>query len=79
MNSDKPSKILPTSSFVKAKRKELGYTQVTFVARAGVGLNFLRDLEQGKKTVRMDKVNQVLSFFGYQLAPVAEEEVARDQ
>lgn len=53
---------IPT--FVKTRRKELGMTQVEFAMRSGLGLNFVRDLEQGKKTVRMDKVNQALAMFG---------------
>lgn len=50
--------------FVKQKRKELGLTQEDLAFNAGVGLRFVRDLEQGKKTVRMDKVNDVLALFG---------------
>lgn len=52
------------SSFVKEKRKQLGITQIELAERAGVGLRFVRELEQGKQTVRLDKVNQVLSLFG---------------
>lgn len=56
--------------FVKSKRKYLGYTQVQLAMRAGVGLRFLRELEQGKKTLQMDKVNKVLYLFGHELNPV---------
>ena len=56
--------------FVKRRRKQLGMTQVDLAERAGVGLRFVRDLEQGKQTLRMDKVNQVLALFGHVLAPV---------
>jgi y4mF family transcriptional regulator len=55
---------------VKQKRKELELTQANLASKAGVGLRFIRDLEQGKKTLRMDKVNQVLSLFGYELGAV---------
>ena len=48
------------SSFVKQMRKEYGLTQVDLSEKAGVGLRFVRELEQGKRTLRMDKVNQVL-------------------
>ena len=48
-------------------RKTAGLTQVELAARAGVGLRFLRDLEQGKSTVRLDKGNQVLALFGCEL------------
>ncbi|GAB1348996.1 helix-turn-helix domain-containing protein [Ignavibacteriales bacterium] len=57
------------SDFVKAKRKYLGYTQVQLAMRAGVGLRFLRELEQGKKSLQMDKVNKVLYLFGHELRP----------
>ena len=54
---------------IKDLRKKNGLTQVEFAKRAGVGLRFLRELEQGKTTVRMDKLMQVLDFFGYHLEP----------
>jgi y4mF family transcriptional regulator len=50
--------------FVKQKRKELKLTQEDLAMNAGVGLRFVRDLEQGKKTLRLDKVNDVLALFG---------------
>jgi y4mF family transcriptional regulator len=53
--------------FVKLKRKELKLSQPELAFRAHVGLRFIRDLEQGKKTLRMDKVNNVLNYFGYEL------------
>lgn len=64
------------SSFVKQMRKEYGLTQVDLSEKAGVGLRFIRELEQGKRTLRMDKVNQVLSLFGAELAPVS---IKRDE
>ncbi len=51
--------------FLKEKRKEAGLTQEDFAIRSGLGLRFIRELEQGKETVRLDKVNQALSMFGY--------------
>ena len=56
--------------FVKQMRKQLGLTQVECAMKAGVGLMFLRDLEQGKKSLRMDKVNQVLQLFGAELGVI---------
>ena len=53
------------SEHIKQKRKKNGLSQV-----AGVGLRFVRDLEQGKQTLRMDKVNDVLALFGEHLGPV---------
>jgi y4mF family transcriptional regulator len=53
--------------FIKEKRKEQKLSQPALAIRAHVGLRFIRDLEQGKKTLRMDKVNLVLGYFGYEL------------
>lgn len=58
------------SQYVKDLRKQYHLTQEDLAEKAGVGLRFVRDLEQGKNTLRMDKVNQVLSLFGAELAPV---------
>ena len=58
------------SQYVKDLRKQYHLTQEDLAEKAGVGLRFVRDLEQGKPTLRMDKVNQVLSLFGAELAPV---------
>ncbi|MCX6307395.1 MAG: helix-turn-helix transcriptional regulator [Bacteroidia bacterium] len=58
------------NEFVKAKRNFAKLTQPELAEKAGVGLRFLRDLEQGKPTLRLDKVNQVLQLFGHQLGPV---------
>ena len=55
------------ASQIKILRKKNGLTQIEFAKRAGVGLRFLRELEQGKATVRMDKLMQVLDFLGYHL------------
>lgn len=49
---------------IQKLRKQAGITQVELAERAGVGLRFVRDLEQGKTTVRLDKVNQVLALLG---------------
>ncbi len=57
------------SIFVRERRKKLGYTQEELADRTGTSLNFIKSLELGKKTVRLDKVNQVLALFGAHLAP----------
>ena len=57
------------ADFVKMERKRAGLTQEEFAERSGLGLRFVRDLEQGKKTVRMDKVNQALAIFGMEAVP----------
>lgn len=58
------------SEQVKRLREKAKMTQRELATRAGVGLRFIRDLEQGKQTVRSDKVNQVLALFGYHLEAV---------
>lgn len=57
------------AEFIKQKRKEAGLTQEDFAIRSGLGLRFVRELEQSKETVRMDKVNQALSMFGMEAVP----------
>lgn len=57
------------ADYVKENRKKLGLTQEEFAMRAGLGLRFVRDLEQGKKTLRLDKVNQALAMFGMEAVP----------
>jgi y4mF family transcriptional regulator len=56
------------ASFVKYQRNKLKMTQEELAEKAGVGLRFIRELEQGKETLRMDKVNQVLQLFGHTLS-----------
>ncbi len=58
------------SQFVKEMRKKYRLTQVDLSQNSGVGLRFVRELEQGKTTLRMDKVNQVLDLFGAECQPV---------
>ena len=65
--------------FVKNRRKLLGLTQEELAEKAGVGLRFIRDLEQGKETLRMDKVNQVLALFGHKLLPVESKNLISDE
>ncbi len=60
----------PIAEFVKKARKEAGLTQEEFAMRSGLGLRFVRDLEQGKPTVRLDKVNQALAMFEMEAGPV---------
>jgi y4mF family transcriptional regulator len=58
------------SQHIKLKRKQNKLTQPELAMKAGVGLRFIRDLEQGKHTLRMDKVNDVLRLFGETLGPI---------
>ena len=58
------------SSYVKEMRKQFGLTQVDLAAKSGEGQRFVIELEQGKETLRLDKVNQVLLLFGQEIGPV---------
>ncbi|HNW99276.1 MAG TPA: helix-turn-helix transcriptional regulator [Bacteroidales bacterium] len=58
------------SALIKSKRKQLKITQPQLADKAGVGLRFIREMEHGKTSLRMDKVNQVLLLFGMELGPV---------
>lgn len=55
------------SATVKMLRKQYNLTQEDLSLKSGVGLRFVRDLEQGKETLRLDKVNQLLDFFNYEM------------
>lgn len=55
--------------FIRNSRKAAGLTQEDFALRSGLGLRFVHDLESGKPTVRLDKVNQALAMFGMQAVP----------
>lgn len=58
------------STFVKERRKMFNLTQTDLAEKSGVGLRFVRELEQGKPTLRLDKVNQVLALFGHEVGMV---------
>jgi y4mF family transcriptional regulator len=58
------------ANYVKEIRKKFNLTQIDLAEKSGVGLRFIRDLEQGKQTLRMDKINQVLNLFGKEVGPV---------
>lgn len=61
---------LSLNKFVRLKRKSLKMTQKEMSEKSGVGIRFIRELERGKETLKMDKVNQVLDLFGYELGPI---------
>ena len=64
------NKLNPIATFVKDKRKRLKLTQIELAKKAGVGIRFIRELEQGKETLQLDKVNQVLQLFGHEAGPI---------
>jgi len=49
---------------IRKKRKEDGLTLADAAALCGVGYRFMSDLENGKTTVQMGKVLQVLNALG---------------
>lgn len=57
------------AKYVKEMRKQYGLTQIDLSQKSGVGLRLVRELEQGKMTLRLDKVNQVLALFGAEMTP----------
>ncbi len=59
----------PIAEFIKKNRRAAGLTQSEFALRSGLGLRFVRELEQGKETVRMDKVNVALAMFNATAVP----------
>ena len=59
------------STTVKMLRKQYNLTQEELSLKSGVGLRFVRDLEQGKETLRLDKVNQLLAFFNYEMVAIS--------
>ena len=58
------------SATVKMLRKQYNLTQEELSLKSGVGLRFVRDLEQGKETLRLDKVNQLLDFFNFAMVAI---------
>lgn len=63
-------KMTTLGEFVRRERKTAGLTQAELARRAGVGIRFVRELERGKKSLRMETVNKTLKLFGKQLGPV---------
>jgi len=62
--------LIALSEFVRRKRKSLRMTQKEMSEKSGVGIRFIRELERGKETLKMDKINQVLDLFGFELGPI---------
>lgn len=58
------------AKYVKEMRKQYRLTQSDLSEKSGVGLRFVRELEQGKQTLRLDKVNRILNLFGTEVGPV---------
>ncbi len=58
------------AEFIKKKRKQSKLTQEELAKRAGVGIRFIRELENNKSTLRLDKVDQILQLFGHTVGPI---------
>lgn len=58
------------ADFVKGRRRALKMTQQQLAQKAGVGYRFVRELEAGKTTLQLEKVNEVLKLFGHEVGPV---------
>ena len=67
------------AEYIKSNRRAAGLSQQEFAMRSGLGLRFVRELEQGKETVRMDKVNIALAMFGMEAVPGRIERKDNDQ
>lgn len=61
------AELSPIALFVRNRREELGYTQEDLAFRTGLSARFIKEFELGKKTVRMDKVTELLNYFGANL------------
>ncbi|MBB6002751.1 helix-turn-helix transcriptional regulator [Arcicella rosea] len=61
------------ASYIKEKRKKFGLMQIDLAEKASVGLRFVRDVEQGKASLRLDKVNQILDLFGSEVGVIRKE------
>ena len=62
--------MIQIADFIRSRRKKLKLTQRMIAEKAGVGYRFIRELEAGKETLRLDKVNQVLRLFGHETGPI---------
>lgn len=58
------------NEFVRAIRKENNLTQEDVALYCGVSAKFVNELERGKETLQLNKVQQVLNLFNYELQPV---------
>jgi len=55
------------SSQIRARRKSLGFTQAECAAFCGVGVRFLSELENGKESLHLGKVLQMMKMLGLKL------------
>lgn len=65
-----PSRVAQLAEAVRLRRKELGLRQSELAELAGCSQRFVHTVEQGKLTVRLDKLLDVLEVLGLGLAVV---------
>ncbi len=60
-------KITDAKSFgeaIRSRRKKLGYTQRYISEFTGISVSFLSDLENGKRTIELDKSLTIANLLG---------------
>ncbi|NNM58876.1 MAG: helix-turn-helix transcriptional regulator [Legionellales bacterium] len=58
---------------IRSTRKRQNLTQEQLAAAAGVGVRFVRELEQGKESCHLGKAMIVVSMLGLQLSILEED------
>ena len=54
-------------NLINTTRKEQGLTQAQLAATCGVGIRFIRELEQGKSSCQIGKSLHVVSMLGLEI------------
>ncbi len=49
---------------LRARRKELGYTQAYVSEVSGLSISFISDLENGKRTIELDRAIRLANLLG---------------
>ncbi len=60
----------PVAHFIRLARVSQGLTQRELADRCSVPLKTIREVEQGKPTVRMDTLNRILEYFGHEVGAI---------
>ncbi len=71
MSNHKAVTVSDIGAAVRNKRKDDGLTLADAAALCGVGYRFMSDLENGKSTVQLGKVLQVLNALGVDIYTVS--------
>lgn len=65
-----PNRVVPLAEAVRTRRVELGLRQSDLAELAGCSQRFVHTVEQGKPTLRLDKLLDVLEVLGLGLSVV---------